>query len=104
MAAKNEHGLTPQQERFAQLVGGGMSQVEAYRTAYPKSAKWKPEALRVAGAKMSALGTVSVRIKQIQDAGAERAELDAAEIVREIRRLAISDIAGIMNPNGTVPT
>lgn len=102
MSAKNEWGLTPQQEKFAQLVGGGMSQVDAYRAAYPKSAKWKDEALRVAGAKMSAIGNVSVRIKQIQAAGADRAELDAAEIVREIRRLAVSDIAGIMDENGRV--
>lgn len=102
MAAKNEHGLTPQQERFAQLVGGGASGVDAYRQAYPKSKGWKDNAVRVNASKLIADANISLRIKAIQDAGAERAELDAAEIVREIRRLAISDIAGIMHPNGTV--
>ena len=102
MSAKNEHGLTPQQEKFAQLVGGGTSQAEAYRTAYPRSAKWKPEALRVAGAKMAALGNVSVRIKQIQAKGAEIAGLDAAKIAAEIARVAHSDIAGIMHSDGRV--
>ena len=102
MAAKNEWGLTPQQERFAQLVGSGMSQIEAYRTAYPKSAKWKDEALRVAGAKMSAIGNVSVRIKQIQADGAEKAGLDAAAILVELKRLAHLDIAGITDEKGRV--
>lgn len=102
MSAKNEWGLTPQQEKFAQLVGSGMSQIDAYRTAYPKSAKWKDEALRVAGAKMSAIGNVSVRIKQIQADGAEIAGLDAAKIAAEIARVAHSDIAGIMHPDGRV--
>ena len=102
MSAKNEHGLTPQQEKFAQLVGSGMSQIDAYRTAYPKSAKWKDEALRVAGAKMSAIGNVSVRIKQIQADGAEIAGLNAAKIAAEIARVAHSDIAGIMHPDGRV--
>lgn len=102
MSNKNEYGLTPQQEKFAQLVGSGMSQTEAYRTAYPKSAKWKDEALRVAGAKMSAIGNVSVRIKQIQANGAEIAGLDAAKIAAEIARLAHSDIAGVVGPDGKI--
>lgn len=102
MAAKNEHGLTPQQERFAQLVGGGSSGVDAYRQAYPKSKDWKDEAVRVNASKLIADTNISLRIKQIQAAGADRAELDAAEIVREIRRLAVSDIAGIMDENGRV--
>jgi phage terminase small subunit len=102
VSAKNEWGLTPQQEKFAQAVASGKSQVEAYRSAYPKSAKWKDEALRVAGAKMSAIANVSVRIKQIQAKGAEIAGLDAAKIAAEIAKVAHSDIGGIMDENGRV--
>ncbi len=102
MAAKNEHGLTPQQERFAQELSKGMSQSAAYRIAYPKSVKWKSEAVNVAGAKMMAIGSVSGRVAALRAVVADKAELDAAEIIREIRRVAVSDIAGIMHTDGRV--
>lgn len=35
--------LTSQQEKFAQGVASGKSQSDAYRVAYPKSQKWKPD-------------------------------------------------------------
>jgi len=102
LAQKNEHGLTAGQERFAHLVASGKNQTDAYREAYPKSAKWSKEALRVAGAKMSANGNVTVRISKIQAAGAEIAGLEAAEILREVLRIATSDIGGIMDASGRV--
>ena len=37
--------LTSQQEAFAQAVASGKSQSDAYRSAYPKSLKWKPDTL-----------------------------------------------------------
>lgn len=102
MSAKNEHGLTPQQEKFALLVGAGKPGAEAYREAYPRSKKWKPEAVRVNASKLLADTNVSLRVQTIQTAGADRAELDAADITREIKNLALSDIAGIMHADGRV--
>lgn len=102
MSNRNEHGLTPQQERFAQEIGAGRSGVEAYRTAYPKAKAWTDASVRVQAAKMLASPNISTRVSKIQAAGAKLAELDAAEIAQEIKRVALSDIAGIMNPNGTV--
>ena len=102
MSAKNEHGLTPQQEKFAQLVGGGTPGVDAYRQAYPKSKDWKDEAVRVNASKMIALTNISLRIKAIQAIGAEKAGLEASKVLEEVRRLAHSDIAGIMTSNGKV--
>lgn len=102
MPAKNEWGLTPQQEKFAQAVGGGASGVDAYRQAYPKSKAWKDEAVRVNASKLIADTNISLRIKQIQAKGAEIAGLDAAKIAAEIARVAHSDIAGIMHPDGRV--
>lgn len=96
MSAKNEHGLTPPQEKFAQLVGSGKPGAEAYREAYPKSKGWKDEAVRVNASKLLADTNVSLRVAQIQQAGARLAELEAAEIAHEIKRVALSDIAGIV--------
>lgn len=102
MSAKNEHGLTPQQEAFAQAIGSGMSGVDAYLKAYPKSAKWKNESRRVEAAKMLALPNISQRVSKIQAIGAQNAGLDAAKLLEEVRRLAHSDIAGIMTADGKV--
>ena len=102
MSAKNEHGLTPKQERFAQLVGAGANQSEAYRQAYPSSQAWKVDAVHQSASRLASDAKVSARVGAIQAAGADRAELEVAEIVREIRRLAMSDIGGIMHTNGRV--
>lgn len=101
MSAKNEHGLTPQQEVFAQEVAKGKNLSEAYRNAY-KAAKMKPETVNDTASKLMANPQVTQRVRQIQAAAADRAELDAAEIIREIRRVAVSDIAGIMHEDGRV--
>lgn len=98
----NDKPLTARQELFAQGVASGLDQSAAYRKAYPSSLKWKEEAVRVAGAKMMALGNVSVRIKALQALSADAAVLDGAEIMREIKRVATSDIGGIMHADGRV--
>lgn len=64
--------LTPQQEAFAQLVASGKSQSDAYRSAYPKSLKWKPDSVWQQASKLMADTKVSTRIDSIK---AELAEL-----------------------------
>ncbi len=102
MPAKNEHGLTPQQEKFALEVAKGASLADAYRTAYPLSKSWKPESVWPKASGLASDGKVSARVAMLQAAAADRAELDATEIMREIRRVAMSDIAGIMHKDGRV--
>lgn len=81
-------------------VVSGLNQAEAYRQAYPKSLAWKPEALHKQASELSHLPHVSGRIAELQAAAAEAAGLKATEIQREIRRVALSDIAGIMHIEG----
>jgi phage terminase small subunit len=102
VSVKNEHGLTPRQERFAQEIGRGKCQAEAYRDAYPSSKKWKPDSVYAKSSLLAADVKVKTRVAQIQEAGAEMACLDVAEIAREIKRVAHSDIAGIMHDDGRV--
>ena len=44
------------------MVASGRSQADAYRVAYPKSQKWKPEALYAEVSKLAANTKVSTRI------------------------------------------
>ena len=100
MRSKNEHGLTPAREKFAHLVGSGTSQAEAYRQCYPSSASWKPVSVHQKASHLAAEPIVAARIAEVQARSAERAELDGAEILKEIKRLALSDIGGIMHDDG----
>ena len=94
--------LSPRQEKFAQGIAAGLTQSDAYREAYPRSRNWASEAARVAGAKMSAIGNISVRISELRAVAAELACLDGAEVIREIKRIAMSDIGKIVDANGRI--
>lgn len=99
---RNEHGLTPKQDRFAQLVGSGLSQAEAYRQAYPTSRKWKQDAVHVNASELAADARVRIRVSEIQTVAADKAGLVGAEILLELKRMAQSDISGIMDETGRV--
>lgn len=94
--------VTPSQEAFARGVGAGLTQAEAYRQAYPKSQKWKAEAVHQQASRLAALPQVASRIAELQAAAAAAAGLDRARVLREVALLAHSDIAGIMTAEGKV--
>lgn len=64
--------LTSQQEAFAQAVASGKSQSDAYRSAYPKSLKWKPDSVWNKSSALMRDVRVSSRVDAIK---AELAEL-----------------------------
>lgn len=92
---------SPQQERFAQSVASGLNLSDAYRASY-KVGKTKPETVNENASRLMADSKVAARVKEIQAIGAEKAGLKAASILEEVRRLAHSDIAGIMHADGRV--
>lgn len=79
--------LTPQQEKFAQLVAEGNNQSAAYRRAYPKSQSWKDTAVNVAGAKMMALGNVSGRVAELRSKAQVKTVITLESHLAELERL-----------------
>lgn len=78
-AAKNrETGVTPQQERFAQLVASGKSQADAYREAYPKSQKWAANAVHSKSSALAAIGKVRQRVSELRKPMVEDAQITLA--------------------------
>lgn len=57
--------LTSQQERFAQLVAGGLSQSAAYRDAYNVK-RSKPETVHENASRLMADGKVSARVAELR--------------------------------------
>src|SRR5690554_2893885 len=76
-------GLTPKQERFAQLVVELGSQAEAYRRAFESTAK--PESVHVSASRLANDPMVSLRIQEIRD---RLAELEIWKRVDSLRTLA----------------
>lgn len=56
--------LTPKQEAFCQAVANGMTQSDAYRSAYDSSSK--PEVVNVKASELMANGNVSVRVAELR--------------------------------------
>ena len=102
MSAKNEHGLTPQQEKFAQEVVKGVNLAEAYRVAYPKSRKWADSTLWPHASKLMANDKVSTRVKALAQKVEEVFTVDTAKLLRESCRIAFSDVSKIMHEDGRV--
>lgn len=59
--------LTPKQEKFAQCVADGMSQAEAYRTAFNVGANTKPETAIKRANELMRKGDVSGRVAELRE-------------------------------------
>lgn len=59
----NEHGLTPKQEAFAQLVARGEGLSEAYRGSY--ASQGKPTTIHQAASKLASQAKVRLRIEAL---------------------------------------
>jgi len=100
MSMLNEHGLTPQQESFAQKVVSGETLSDAYRASY-KAGRMTAKTIHEAASRVAADGKVGARLRAMQAAAAEIATLKAADVLWEVKTLALADVGGIMNEDGT---
>lgn len=101
MTAKNAHGLTPQQEKFAQEVASGKGRSAAYRSAY-KTGKMKPETVNETASRLAADPKIAARVAALAAKAEEHFAVDTAKLLREASRLAFSDIGNIMHADGRV--
>jgi phage terminase small subunit len=100
MSRLNEHGLTPQQETFAQKVVSGETLSDAYRASY-KTGKMAEKTIHECACRVASSHKVAARIRAMQAAAAEIAIFKDADLLREVKALALADIGGIVNEDGT---
>lgn len=86
--------MTPKREAFARLVASGKSQSEAYRQSFDVS-RMKPEHVAKRASEVATNRDVAGRIKELQAKAADVAVMDKAKILREVDRLALSDLRGV---------
>ena len=58
--------LTPKQEAFAIAVASGMTQADAYRSAYNVKQTTKPEVTQVKASQLMADGKIRVRVEELK--------------------------------------
>ncbi len=102
MSARNEHGLTPQQEKFAQEVVKGKSLAEAYRLAYPASLKWKDDSVHNKASALGRNALVKARTALLAKEVEKAFVIDRVTVLREIARIAFFDIRKLVNDDGTL--
>jgi hypothetical protein len=61
-----EKELTPKQENFAQAIASGMSQADAYRSAFDVGATTKPETIYKRACELMADGNISGRVAELK--------------------------------------
>jgi phage terminase small subunit len=94
--------LTPQQERFAQLVAEGIVYSEAYKEAYPKSVEWKGNAVYVESSKMMSNPNISLRVRELQEATTKRNQVTLDEVLNEMANWLRFNTKSIFNEDGTM--
>ena len=82
--------LSPRHEAFVQAyITNGMNAVKAYQAAYPRSSE---KAARSNATRLMENDGIQARIAEIMAVGAERAEVTAEEVIRELKKLGFSCI------------
>lgn len=80
--------LTPKQERFAQCVADGMSQADAYRTAYDCAPSTKAETIQKRASELMADGAVSGRVIELREMLTEKALWSREDSVNVLKSIA----------------
>lgn len=86
--ALNEHGLSDQQEAYCLAIVAGMSQIDAYRHSHPAARKWQDQAVYPKASVLSANDKVKVRIGNLLKKAAEKNDVTAERIIKEIALIA----------------
>jgi phage terminase small subunit len=95
------NSLTVKQERFCLEYLRTGNATEAYRLSYNVK-NMKSATINRTAFDMLKHRKISARLKELNGNAASLAELNASEVMLEIKRIALSDISGIMHEDGRV--
>lgn len=92
--------LTGKQEKFCQCVADGMTQADAYRTAY-NAGKMKPDTVHVKASTLMADGKIAGRVRELREALAEKVLWTRAQSVAVLSGVA-TNCTGEVKPSEQV--
>ena len=94
--------LKPKEEAFATGLASGLSQAEAYRQAFPASARWKDKTIWERASRLASSDKVQARVAVLVKKAADANEVTVERIVRELAAVAFGKKRALMTwgPNG----
>lgn len=94
-------GLTPQQEKFCQLVASGNTYADAYRGSYNVE-KMAVNSIYVKSSELMSVGKITVRVKELQEGYRKRNEVTLDEVLKEMANWLRFDVKSIFNEDGSM--
>lgn len=79
--------LSPQREKYAQLLAQGCTQSDAYRQAYPASKSWKPDSVHQKASKLAADPGVAARVDELRRQVVPKLAMTMESHMEELERL-----------------
>lgn len=79
--------LTPKREAFAQAVASGMTQSDAYRSAFDAS-RMKPETIQSAASRLMADSKVSARVEEVRAPVVQKAQITLESHLERLAELS----------------
>ncbi len=92
--------LTPRQRHFIDLYMKGRSGAQAYKEAYPNVKN--ANVARAAAARLLTKGNIIEEIEKRQEELRDKAQIETWQIIRELFRIATSDIRKVFDENGNL--
>lgn len=80
--------LTEKQEKYCQARARGLTQIAAYREAYPRSQKWKDASVYSEASKLESDPKISTRISELNARSANKACVSRAKLLNQLELLA----------------
>lgn len=90
-------GLTPQQEKFAQLVSEGNTYADAYRESYNVDSKTKIESIWQSSSRVMSDVKVQSRVKELQEENKKKNQVTLSEVLEEMAAWLRFDPADVMD-------
>lgn len=80
--------LTENQEKYCQARARGLTQIAAYREAYPRSRRWKDASVYSEASRLESKPKISTRINQMNARSSKQAAISRAKLLNRLEDLA----------------
>lgn len=88
--------INADEDAFAAGIAAGMTQAEAYRQAFPKSANWLDKTVHEQASRLAASSKVRARVAELREKACGVNEITVERIARELAYIAFGNKRDVM--------
>lgn len=94
--AKTPHGITWAEEKYATMLACGCNMGEAFVACFPRSAAWKPDAMRSKASMIANKPLVRARVVELMEEGMREHAATVKDVHRQLATLAFGDARDVV--------